>query len=110
MVNIVIKLIKFSCFFIDHSCQPNCETQKWTVNGDTRIGLFALRDIEPGEELTFNYNLACDGEKRKPCLCGAPNCSGFIGLKVQKQQISAIQERKVEKTEKLKRQRRWTKL
>ncbi|XP_044575684.1 histone-lysine N-methyltransferase NSD2 isoform X1 [Cotesia glomerata] len=70
--------------FMNHSCQPNCETQKWTVNGDTRIGLFALRDIEVGEELTFNYNLASDGEKRKPCLCGAPNCSGFIGLKAQK--------------------------
>ncbi|XP_057325332.1 histone-lysine N-methyltransferase NSD2 isoform X2 [Microplitis mediator] len=70
--------------FMNHSCQPNCETQKWTVNGDTRIGLFAVRDIEVGEELTFNYNLASDGEKRKPCLCGAPNCSGFIGLKAQK--------------------------
>ncbi|KOC64333.1 putative histone-lysine N-methyltransferase NSD2 [Habropoda laboriosa] len=69
--------------FMNHSCSPNCETQKWTVNGDTRIGLFALCDIDPGEELTFNYNLACDGETRKPCLCGAPNCSGFIGLKVR---------------------------
>lgn len=77
--------------FTDHSCAPNCETQKWTVNGDTRIGLFALRDIESGEELTFNYNLASDGETRKVCLCGAPNCSGFIGLKAQKQQLSTVQ-------------------
>ncbi|XP_039304708.1 histone-lysine N-methyltransferase NSD2 isoform X2 [Solenopsis invicta] len=74
--------------FMNHSCAPNCETQKWTVNGDTRIGLFALRDIESGEELTFNYNLASDGETRKACLCGASNCSGFIGLKAQKQQLS----------------------
>lgn len=35
--------------FINHSCSPNCETQKWTVNGDVRIGLFALCDIEAGE-------------------------------------------------------------
>lgn len=77
--------------YADHSCAPNCETQKWTVNGDTRIGLFALRDIEAGEELTFNYNLASDGETRKACLCGAPNCSGFIGLKAQKQQLAAVQ-------------------
>ncbi|XP_014480205.1 PREDICTED: histone-lysine N-methyltransferase NSD2 isoform X2 [Dinoponera quadriceps] len=77
--------------FMNHSCAPNCETQKWTVNGDTRIGLFALRDIESGEELTFNYNLASDGETRKACLCGAPNCSGFIGLKAQKQQLPAVQ-------------------
>ncbi|XP_032662597.1 histone-lysine N-methyltransferase NSD2 isoform X2 [Odontomachus brunneus] len=77
--------------FMNHSCAPNCETQKWTVNGDTRIGLFALRDIKSGEELTFNYNLASDGETRKACLCGASNCSGFIGLKAQKQQLPAIQ-------------------
>lgn len=36
--------------FINHSCSPNCETQKWTVNGDVRIGLFTLCDIEAGEE------------------------------------------------------------
>ncbi|XP_017756965.1 PREDICTED: histone-lysine N-methyltransferase NSD2 isoform X2 [Eufriesea mexicana] len=94
--------------FMNHSCSPNCETQKWTVNGDTRIGLFALCDIEPGEELTFNYNLACDGETRKPCLCGASNCSGFIGLKVQKSQVTtpSIQQKKLEKIDKIKRQRR----
>lgn len=101
------------CLFIDHSCAPNCETQKWTVNGDTRIGLFALRDIESGEELTFNYNLASDGETRKPCLCGASNCSGFIGLKAQKQQLptvqsavqikSAVQPKKIDKADKTKR-------
>ncbi|XP_043589908.1 histone-lysine N-methyltransferase NSD2 isoform X4 [Bombus pyrosoma] len=97
--------------FMNHSCSPNCETQKWTVNGDTRIGLFALCDIERGEELTFNYNLACDGETRKPCLCGAPNCSGFIGLKVQKPQVTTpsttgIQQKKFDKIDKMKRQKR----
>ena len=35
--------------FMNHSCQPNCETQKWTVNGDTRVGLFAVCDIPAGE-------------------------------------------------------------
>ncbi|KAF7992681.1 hypothetical protein HCN44_005025 [Aphidius gifuensis] len=92
--------------FMNHSCQPNCETQKWTVNGDTRIGLFALRDISNNEELTFNYNLASDGETRKPCLCGASNCSGYIGLKVQKPQLTVIQQTKIETAEKVKKQRR----
>lgn len=36
--------------FMNHSCQPNCETQKWTVSGDTRVGLFALMDIPAGAE------------------------------------------------------------
>ena len=34
--------------FVNHSCDPNSETQKWTVNGDTRIGLFALKDLPAG--------------------------------------------------------------
>ncbi|XP_049778500.1 histone-lysine N-methyltransferase NSD3 [Schistocerca cancellata] len=67
--------------FMNHSCQPNCETQKWTVNGDTRVGLFALQDIPANTELTFNYNLESIGTDRKPCMCRAPNCSGFIGVK-----------------------------
>ncbi|KAK7904576.1 hypothetical protein WMY93_017183 [Mugilogobius chulae] len=65
--------------FMNHSCQPNCETQKWTVNGDTRVGLFAVRDIPTGTELTFNYNLDCLGNDKMVCRCGAPNCSGFLG-------------------------------
>ncbi|XP_023668230.1 histone-lysine N-methyltransferase NSD2 isoform X1 [Paramormyrops kingsleyae] len=65
--------------FMNHSCQPNCETQKWTVNGDTRVGLFAICDIPAGTELTFNYNLDCLGNEKTVCRCGAPNCSGFLG-------------------------------
>uniref|UniRef100_A0A8C2SEB2 Histone-lysine N-methyltransferase NSD3 n=1 Tax=Capra hircus TaxID=9925 RepID=A0A8C2SEB2_CAPHI len=40
--------------FMNHSCNPNCETQKWTVNGDVRVGLFALCDIPAGKR-----NLNC---------------------------------------------------
>ncbi|KAG5889203.1 hypothetical protein JTB14_033281 [Gonioctena quinquepunctata] len=71
--------------FMNHCCQPNCETQKWTVNGDTRVGLFASQDIPAETELTFNYNLECIGEEKKICRCGAPNCSGFIGVKAKQE-------------------------
>lgn len=47
--------------FMNHSCDPNCETQKWTVNGEIRVGLFATRDVCAGEELCFNYHLDCMG-------------------------------------------------
>nr|XP_046243901.1 histone-lysine N-methyltransferase NSD3 isoform X5 [Scatophagus argus] len=79
--------------FINHSCSPNCETQKWTVNGDVRIGLFALCDIEADAELTFNYNLHCVGNRRTTCLCGSDNCSGFLGV----QPTSAVVMEKEEK-------------
>jgi SET domain-containing protein len=35
--------------FMNHSCDPNLETQKWNVNGDVRVGLFALKDIKAGK-------------------------------------------------------------
>nr|CAB3264447.1 Histone-lysine N-methyltransferase NSD2 [Phallusia mammillata] len=71
--------------FMNHSCDPSCETQKWTVNGDTRVGLFARKDIPEGGELTFNYNLDCLGNDKTPCMCGAKNCSGFIGVRPKPQ-------------------------
>lgn len=74
--------------FMNHSCQPNCETQKWNVLGDIRIGLFAIEDIPPNTELTFNYHLECAYEvgdesqqRKQACHCGAPTCGGFIGAK-----------------------------
>ena len=33
---------------MNHSCQPNCVTQKWNVSGDVRVGLFAVQDIAAG--------------------------------------------------------------
>ncbi|KAM9744520.1 histone-lysine N-methyltransferase NSD3 isoform 2-T2 [Menidia menidia] len=82
-----------SARFMNHSCSPNCETQKWTVNGDVHIGLFALCDIESGTELTFNYNLHCVGNRRMSCHCGSDNCSGFLGV----QPTSAVVMEKEEK-------------
>ena len=66
---------------MNHSCDPNCETQKWTVDGDTKVGLFALKEITAATELTFNYQFETMGEVKQKCLCGAQNCSGFIGEK-----------------------------
>ncbi|XP_038950329.1 histone-lysine N-methyltransferase NSD3 isoform X2 [Rattus norvegicus] len=90
--------------FMNHSCNPNCETQKWTVNGDVRVGLFALCDIPAGMELTFNYNLDCLGNGRTVCHCGADNCSGFLGVRPKSACTSAADEKT--KNAKLKKRRR----
>ncbi|XP_076835587.1 histone-lysine N-methyltransferase, H3 lysine-36 specific [Brachyhypopomus gauderio] len=89
--------------FMNHSCQPNCETQKWTVNGDTRVGLFALVDISVGSELTFNYNLECLGNGKTVCKCGAPNCSGFIGVRPKNNPAVDDKGRKLKKKVQVKR-------
>ncbi|XP_076992335.1 histone-lysine N-methyltransferase NSD2 isoform X2 [Tamandua tetradactyla] len=91
--------------FMNHSCQPNCETLKWTVNGDTRVGLFAVCDIPAGTELTFNYNLDCLGNEKTVCRCGASNCSGFLGDR-PKTSASLSSEEKGKKTKKKPRRRR----
>ncbi|XP_029336100.1 histone-lysine N-methyltransferase NSD3 isoform X5 [Mus caroli] len=90
--------------FMNHSCNPNCETQKWTVNGDVRVGLFALCDIPAGMELTFNYNLDCLGNGRTVCHCGADNCSGFLGVRPKSACTSAADEKT--KNAKLKKRRK----
>ncbi|XP_052226023.1 histone-lysine N-methyltransferase NSD2-like isoform X2 [Dreissena polymorpha] len=80
--------------FMNHSCDPNLETQKWNVNGDVRVGLFALRDIKEGEELTFNYNFDCLGNEQTKCQCGAENCSGFLGVRPKTQHAAQAEMKK----------------
>ncbi|BBN15491.1 protein MpASHR3 [Marchantia polymorpha subsp. ruderalis] len=66
--------------FLNHSCQPNCKLEKWRVDGETRAGVFALRDIKLGEPLTYDYKYVEFGANVK-CCCGAPKCRGAIGEK-----------------------------
>ncbi|XP_073119337.1 histone-lysine N-methyltransferase ASHH2 isoform X2 [Henckelia pumila] len=66
--------------FINHSCDPNCRTEKWMVNGEVCVGLFAVKDIKKGEEVTFDYNyVRVFGAAAKKCVCGSRNCRGYIG-------------------------------
>lgn len=65
--------------FINHSCDPNCEA----VNEDGRIFIEAVRNIQPGAELTYDYQYEPDeplsvARDRYPCRCGAENCRGTI--------------------------------
>jgi uncharacterized protein len=66
--------------WINHSCNPNCEA----IEEDNRIFIYALRDIESGEELFYDYAMEIDepitkeSKKKFACHCGSPNCRGTM--------------------------------
>ncbi|EEQ90812.2 histone-lysine N-methyltransferase ASH1L [Blastomyces dermatitidis ER-3] len=69
--------------FVNHSCEPNCKIEKWTVAGKPRMALFAgEHGIMTGEELTYDYNFDPYSQKNvQECRCGAPTCRGVLGPK-----------------------------
>ncbi|KAK2773215.1 hypothetical protein FQN52_004687 [Onygenales sp. PD_12] len=73
--------------FVNHSCEPNCKMEKWTVAGKPRMALFAGENgIMTGEELTYDYNFDPYSQKNvQECRCGAPNCRGVLGPKPKDQ-------------------------
>lgn len=60
--------------YINHSCDPNCESD--IIEG--QIWILALRDIQAGEELNYDYGYELDGYEKRPCRCSAKNCCGYI--------------------------------
>lgn len=70
---------------LNHACSPNCASRTITVthnNGATMdyVIIFALRDIEPGEELTYDYRFC--GEEILHCSCGSAECRGMVNQDV----------------------------
>ncbi|KAI5303382.1 fatty-acyl coenzyme A oxidase [Ascosphaera pollenicola] len=67
--------------FVNHSCEPNCKMEKWTVANKPRMALFAgSNGIMTGEELTYDYNFNPYSRKNAQiCRCGAPTCRGVLG-------------------------------
>jgi SET domain-containing protein len=66
--------------FLNHSCDPNCEA----VEDNGRVFIEAIRTIEPGVELTYDYHLTGSLPRTKAaqaqfaCDCGAPGCRGTM--------------------------------
>lgn len=66
--------------FINHSCNPNCET----VIENSRVFIDATRSIKPGEELGYDYQLTWESTDDAAelalyaCRCGAKKCRGTM--------------------------------
>ncbi|WP_457335448.1 SET domain-containing protein [Rhizobacter sp. P5_C2] len=59
--------------FANHSCRPNMVLKLQ----QGRVAFHALRDIDPGEELTVGYGRS-HHLGRLACRCGAPGCAGTL--------------------------------
>ena len=66
--------------WINHCCNPNCEA----IEEDGRIFIYAMRDIEAGEELFYDYALEIDepiteeSKREFVCHCGSSTCRGTM--------------------------------
>lgn len=71
---------------INHSCGPNCEIQ--IIRG--HIWVVALRDIAPGEELSYDYGFDYADWREHPCRCGAKECVGYIVNSAQRWRVRRV--------------------
>jgi SET domain-containing protein len=66
--------------FVNHACEPNCES----VIEKCRVFIEALRTIEPGEELTYDYQIQREADDPPDidaifaCRCGSARCRGSM--------------------------------
>lgn len=66
--------------FLNHSCAPNCDV----VVEDERLWIETIRDVRPGEELVYDYQMVLTerhtpaAKRRYPCRCGAATCRGTM--------------------------------
>jgi len=60
--------------FINHSCDPNCESHE----EGGRVWIRSIKNIPPGAEITYDYCLYDGGDEPQHCNCGAQNCRGTM--------------------------------
>ena len=80
--------------FINHSCDPNCETTE--VRG--RVWIKSIRPIAAGEEITYDYCLYDGGDDEAVCNCGAKKCRGTMYSREEIRRRKRAAEKAVQKT------------
>jgi hypothetical protein len=78
--------------YINHGCDPNCES----TAQNKRIYVEAIRTIQPGEELAYDYQIQRDPEDPPDvdvifaCRCGAATCRGSMLVAPKKPRKKAV--------------------
>ena len=57
--------------------QPNCCAKVIKVGHQNKVVIYALKDIQIGEEITYDYKFPYEDEKI-PCCCGSKKCKGTL--------------------------------
>jgi len=55
-----------------------CRLERWNVQGRTHIGIFAIRNIEAGDNLSYDYRLETPESNIFECKCGYSLCKGTL--------------------------------
>jgi SET domain-containing protein len=79
--------------YMNHSCDGNCEA----VNCEGEIWITAIRDIEKGEELVYDYGYDMEHFMDHPCRCGSDNCIGYIVREDQREKVKKLLKSKKKK-------------
>jgi histone-lysine N-methyltransferase SETMAR len=69
--------------YVNHSCDPNCRIVPVRIDSVIpKLAIFASRDIDPNEEVTYSYGNGNASESKKGefkvCLCGSTSCKKFL--------------------------------
>eukprot|EP00164_Ancoracysta_twista_P024214 GFYU01045754.1.p1 GENE.GFYU01045754.1~~GFYU01045754.1.p1 ORF type:complete len:105 (-),score=17.17 GFYU01045754.1:26-340(-) len=65
--------------FVNHCCEPNCDASILRVDGSKRLVMIALRDLQVGDEITYDYKFTLEAEEHRiRCLCRTASCRKWL--------------------------------
>ena len=91
--------------FINHSCDPNCETHE----EEGRVWIKAIRTIAAGEEITYDYCLYDGDDDEAQCNCGTKECRGTMYSREESRRRKRVVKKKPQAMNRARRTKRPTK-
>jgi len=88
--------------YINHSCDPNCESD--IKKG--RVWIYSVRAIKKGEELTYNYGYDLEDYETRECACGSKKCLGYMVAEEHFDRLQQLNEYEAAKKEKRKKRKK----